>query len=283
MIKKIVLLMLMTAVTVGVFFPPLRELYLLSRNSELYSHTVLIPFISAYFFWIRRRAIFIDNAGYSWSGIPVVIAALLLYLAAYFYETALGRNDYLSLAVFSAVLFWTGGAILLNDPGIVRRGAFPILFLLFMVPVPAAVMGAVITFLQHGSAEMSYAFLKATGIPLVRDGLMFHLTGISVEVAEQCSGIRSSIALVITGVLAGALFLERPRNKAIIALSVIPLAIVKNSIRILTLTLLGAYVNESWLTSSWLHKGGGIVFFLITLGLMAPLLWWLRKSEKKGA
>ena len=65
-------------------------------------------------------------------------------------------------------------------------------------------------------------------------------------------------------------------------LSVFPLAIIKNGIRIVTLTLLALYIDESFITNSKLHSEGGIIFFLIALTFLAPILWLLRKSEKRA-
>jgi len=141
-------------------------------------------------------------------------------------------------------------------------------------------VGKVITFLQIGSTEVTYVFFKLTGIPLLRDGFIFHLPGISIEVAEQCSGIRSSIALLITSIMAGQLFLRSVSGKIVLALSIIPITIFKNGLRILTLSLLGVYVDERILSSE-LHKKGGIPFFFFSLIFLGSILWLLRRSEKR--
>ena len=122
-------------------------------------------------------------------------------------------------------------------------------------------MDKIIFLLQSASAEVSYVYFKLIGIPIYREGFVFHLPGVSVEVAKECSGIRSSIALFITSILAGHLFLKTGWKKGILAVSIIPIAILKNGVRIVTLSLLGAYVDISFLTDSLLHKKGGILLF----------------------
>jgi exosortase len=111
----------------------------------------------------------------------------------------------------------------------------------------------------------------------------FEVPGLAIEVAEQCSGIRSSLALLITSIIAGYMILETKKRRIILAISVIPITVIKNAIRITTLTLLSVYVDMAWMTSSWLHRGGGIVFFMIVLVLfLIPTLLLLRRSEKKN-
>jgi exosortase len=150
-----------------------------------------------------------------------------------------------------------------------------------MVPVPGLIIDTIILLLQKGSAEVAYTFLKLTGIPVFREGFIFHLPGISIEVARECSGIRSSIALLITSLMAGHLFLKTGSRKIILSLSIFPIAIVKNGLRIVTLSLLTVYVDER-IISSPLHHKGGIVFFIPGLLILWLILWLLRKSEKRG-
>jgi len=119
------------------------------------------------------------------------------------------------------------------------------LFLLLMVPIPDFLLSRAIFWLRSGSAEVSYALFQLLGVPVLRSGFIFSLPGVTIEIAQECSGIRSSLALVIMGLLAGHLFLRSPWTKAALALAVLPLAIVKNGIRIVTLSLLSIYVDPS--------------------------------------
>ncbi|MFV2082609.1 MAG: archaeosortase/exosortase family protein, partial [bacterium] len=96
-----------------------------------------------------------------------------------------------------------------------------------------------------------------------------------------CSGIRSSIGLLITVLIASHLFLKRFFTKALLVTTIIPFVLIKNGIRITTLTLLAVYVDKSYLTDSFLHKSGGVVFFAIALLLMFPILIYLRWLENK--
>jgi len=258
----------------------LRDLWVLSSDDELYSHIFGIPLISAYFFYLKRREIF-QNITYSFSsGIIVLIAGSVLYMAGLSQGLRLTQNDYLSLVTFTAVLTWIGGFILFYGIESVKSNLFPFLFLFFMVPIPGFIVERVISFLQIGSTEVAYGFFKLTGIPLLRYGFVFHLPGLSIEVAEQCSGIRSSIALLITSIMAGQLFLKSASRKIVLALVIIPITIFKNGLRIVTLSLLGVYVDQNILSSS-LHKKGGIPFFFLSLIFLGAILWLLRRADKR--
>src|SRR5207245_3160847 len=93
------------------------------------------------------------------------------------------------------------------------------------------------------------------------------------------SGIRSSLALVITSLLTGHLLLRLAWTKAVLILATFPLLIVKNGIRIVTLTVLSIYVDPGFLAGS-LHHQREIIFFLLALIFLAPVLWLLEKWER---
>ncbi|MCC6543246.1 MAG: exosortase [Nitrospirae bacterium] len=278
--KRTLLLIVFSIVVFIAFYSPLRELWVLSSDDELYSHIFLIPIISAYFIYLKRRELF-QNVSYSFSaGLGVLITGSLFYMTGLSQGFRLTQNDYLSLMTFSAVLTWTGGFILLYGIESVKTNLFPFLFLFFMVPIPGLIVERVIHFLQIASTEVSYGLFNLTGIPILRDGFIFHLPGLSIEVAEQCSGIRSSIALLITSIMAGQLFLKSAGRRIVLALVIIPITILKNGLRIVTLSLLGVYVDQDILSSS-LHRKGGIPFFFLSLIFLGAILWLLKRPERK--
>jgi exosortase len=119
------------------------------------------------------------------------------------------------------------------------------------------------------------------GVPIFRTGFVFALPGVIIEVARECSGIRSSLALLITSLLAGHLFLRSGWTKAVLILATLPLLVVKNGIRIVSLTLRFDLVDPSFLTGR-LHRSGGMLFFLLVLIMLAPVLRLLQKSEGPG-
>ena len=263
-------------------YAPIKALYDSSSQREYYSHIVLIPLVSIYLIFQKRKVIFSEQEYSLRAGIPLLLTGALLYFTGRGIGVGLNQNDMTSIIALSAVVFINGAFILSYGVRAFRAAMFPLLFLVFMIPIPSALMDAFISFLQLGSTEFTDLLFRATGVPFLREGFFFHLPGMSVEVAKECSGIRSSLALLITAVLAGHMFLKTGWKKVFLAVLIVPVTMFKNGIRILILTLLGTYVDPRWLTESSLHRDGGIVFFILALLLLAPVLYYLRKKETKS-
>jgi exosortase len=272
------LFLLYLGLSILFFYAPMKLLVESSLDNELYSHIILIPFVSIYLIFTRRREIFQENVASVIPGSILIAAAVGLDVVGRGLGTDLDTNDFLSVMTFAVVLCWIGGFILFYGLESSRLALFPLLFLFFMVPVPSFLMDRVILLLQICSTEVSYVIFKLTGVPIFREGFTFYLPGLSVEVAKQCGGIRSSLVLFIVSILAGHLYLTSRKRKFILSLWVLPITIVKNSIRIVTLSLLGVYVDPRILESA-LHRRGGIPFFIVALSLLGIVLWLLRRSE----
>jgi exosortase len=269
----------LVALTLAVFWAPLSRLIRFSFQQGQYSHIILIPLISASLIFLERKRIF-SHVYTLWRvGSALLFAGALLFWFGQRPSASESENDQLSTAIFSAVVIWVGGFLLCYGLQALRTGLFPVLFLFLMVPIPDFFLNRVILWLQTGSAEVSYAAFQLLGVTVFRTGFVFALPGVTIEVAKECSGIRSSLALVITSLLAGHLFLRSAWTKTALSLATFPLLIVKNGFRIVTLSLLSIYVDPCVLTGS-LHHQGGIVFFLLALAFLAPVLWLLQKSER---
>lgn len=216
------------------------------------------------------------RGGIIWLG-----AALAVFMARHMLS-GLSQNDFLSVVVLSWVICVAGGFTAIYGTASAWAAVFPLAFLIFMVPVPEAVVDAITGFLQSGSTEVAWQLFNLIGAPVQRDGYFFHLPGLNIEVAKQCSGIRSSLALLISGVLASHLFLRTWLGKAALMSVIVPIAIVKNGLRITALTLSGYYIDERMLYGS-LHTRGGMFFFAIAVLLAGTAIWCLRGLERKTA
>ncbi len=280
--KRIFLFIPFSALTLLIFYTPVREVLHLAFYERLYAHMLLVPFVSGYFVLFMRKQIVLQS-GYSFkAGIILLIMGILLFWLEENNGLGLGQSSRLSLAVLSALTFWIGGFILIYGVKAFRIAAFPLLFLLLMIPIPTGALEAIIYALTSGSAEAAYGFFKLTGVPVLREGFSFQLPNLRIEVAQQCSGINSSVALFVASIVAGQLFLRTGWKKVVLVLSIFPITILKNGMRIVTLSLLGAYVDPRILSGD-LHRKGGIPFFIVALAMLTPILWYLRRSEKKGA
>jgi len=267
--------------TVTAFWAPLGLLIRFSLQRAEYSHIILVPLVSASLFFLERGRIFSHIETRWGAGLGLLFAGALCYWFGQKHSASLSENDQLLIAMFSVVVIWVGGFVLCYGSRAFRAGLFAVLFLFLMVPFPDFFLNRAIFWLQTGSAELSNAGFELLGVPIFRTGFIFALPGVTIEVAKECSGIRSSVAVLIMSLLAGHLFLRSAWTKTVLTLAALPLVIVKNAVRIVTLSLLSIYVDPSFLTGS-LHRDGGILFFLLALVILAPVLWVLQKSEQTG-
>jgi len=273
------------ALTVTVFLAgPLRALivYALDRDNTHASQIVLIPFISAALIYINRKNIF---SRVHYSVVPaalLLIPGILLLIAGKTIGAGLDENDYLALMAASAVFLWLGCFLLFYGTTAFRTAIFPLLFLGFFIPIPSAVLNTTITILQRGSADMAFVILKLSGTPVLRESAhVIRLPDLVIEVAPECSGIRSGISLLISGLLAGHLFLRSTWRRSVLVIASIPVLLFKNGLRIATLSFLAVHVDHEILTSN-LHREGGIPFFVLGLLILYPVLAILIKLENRN-
>ena len=259
---------------------PLHILFDSDMYRDYHSLIPFIPIITIYLLIKRRRDILKSEECSIALGTIVVAGGIVLYAFGSIAWATLSKTNLAMIATLSAILVFWGSFMIAYGAKMFLGVLFPMLFLGFTIPLPVQIMDWIIKILQTGSTEFTNILLWISGVPFVREGFIFQLPGISVEVAKECSGIRSGIALLITSLLAGHLFLRTQWKKVILAICVIPITMLKNGIRITTLTLLGAYYDPRILQSS-LHREGGIPFFIVALFLMAPILLYLRSTEKK--
>jgi exosortase len=171
------------------------------------------------------------------------------------------------------------GAFLFFGSKWVAAAAFPLAFLLFMIPLPDAAVYWIESVSVLRSADMSAWLFRLTGTPLLRDGTILVLPGIVLEVDRECSGIHSSWVLFITSLVASHLFLNSPWRRLILVVFIIPLAIVRNSFRILVVGLLCVHVGPHMI-DSFIHRRGGPIFFALSLIPLFLLLMWLRRHDR---
>lgn len=248
-----------------------------ARTTDYYDHILVIPFMSAMLFYWRRDSIFADARYLPRFGIPLIVCGVGLYVVGFTGLLPLGLNIRISWMAFSALFAFVGAFVFLFGAGSFRKARFPLLFLAFMIPIPHVILERFIYILQASSTEATDILFNLVGVPYYREGFFFYLPGVAIEVAKECSGIRSSLALVVTGVFAAHLFLDRGWKQVLLVLSIFPITVLKNGIRIVTITLLATYVDIRFLTQSWLHHSGGFVFYIPSLALLGLEIWALRR------
>lgn len=258
-------------------WPSLVELVSLTQQQEHYSHMVLIPWLSLYVLYLDRAPILASREWSPWLGSLVLgVGALVWWMGG-----ATSGSDRLSYTMLAFVVMCWGLFLFCFGISCTRRVSFGLWFLIFLVPIPSGLLSAIIGFLQWSSAEASALLFSFLGVPVFRQGYVFSLSTFTIHVAEECSGIRSALSLVLTSLVAGHFFLRSLWGKVGIVGMVIPLAIIKNAFRIVGLALLANYVDPTYITNSVLHRTGGIPLFLLALIVLFFLVWLIRRLEKR--
>jgi exosortase len=259
-----------------------KSLCALVLQNETFSQVPLIPLVSAFLIFSNRGSIFREVSAGRVLGISLTGLGFFAVGFTQLNPFEFSVPDQASAFACGVVLIWMGAFALFFGSNAFRAALFPILFLLFAVPLPVPIVSRATVLLQKGSAEVAEVFFRVASVPYLRQGFVFELPGVTIRVAEECSGIRSTLALLITAVLASHLFLKTAWRRLLLCVVVVPVAIAKNGLRIMGLSTLSIYVNPSFLTGP-LHHQGGIVFFLIALVPMGFLLIWLQKTERSVA
>jgi exosortase C (VPDSG-CTERM-specific) len=265
----------------ALFFQPLLALAVYAAGQELHSHILLIPFVSAYLIYIRRSSLPTDYTfALGWAMIPLVAGVIALAAAWTFgvFGSPLSLNDYLALMSLSFVCFLAAGGFFFLGRKWMAAAAFPFAFLIFIVPLPDRASDFLETASKLASAEAANLFFNMTGTPTVRDGTIFQLPNITIQVAQECSGIRSTWVLFITSLVAAHLFLKSPWRRTLLVAAVIPLGILRNGLRIVFIGLLCVHAGPEMINSIY-HRHGGPPFFALSLIPLFLLMWWLRRGQ----
>lgn len=273
-------------VILGVVFAfPLYRLLAFALHSDLFSYVLLVPLVSGYFLHLQRK-----NAPphvglrHLQLGIPLTAVGGIGVLAYYlflFSGAAVASQNMAALAGASFVVSLTGVVAMFSDRAQLRAAAFPLAFLLFMVPFPVSVEQAIESFLQHSSAPPAHWLFQLAGTPVFKEGLVFQLSNIKLQVAPECSGIRSTIVLFMTSIIAGKLFLRSPWRRFALTAFVVPLALLRNGFRIFTIGELCVHMGPHMIHSDIHHKGGAIFFALSLIPFFAAV-YLLIRSEKNA-
>src|SRR5437763_12001544 len=222
-------------VLAAVFGHSLLTLIKYAASSQLHSYILLIPFVSAYLLYIRR-----DQLPKKYSvHLPLAIVSLAIGLGILIFTYSWdfagrvpGINDRLTLLTLSFLCCLAAAAFFFLGRVWLRAAAFPLAYLIFMVPMPNAMADALEKASAAASAEMANLLFHLSGMPLFRVAPVFQLPNITIQLAQECSRIRSSLVLFITVILAAILFLNTPWRRVALIAVVIPLAILRHGFRI---------------------------------------------------
>jgi exosortase len=184
----------------------------------------------------------------------------------------------LALNMLALVLWWIGAFMISFGTRAFRRALFPLFFLFWMVPIPEFILNPIVGLLQEGSVASARALFAIIGVPSAQDGTQMTIPGLTIEVAQECSSIRSSLMLVVTTMVLAQMLLRSVWRKALVIAVAVPLSVAKNGLRIFVLGMLSTRIDRSFLAGR-LHHQGGIIYFLIALAAISFLIWIARYGD----
>jgi len=261
---------LLAGVFILLYAPTFRALYETWKTDEDYSHGFLIIPISLYLIWKKREEL-LSRPGHpsNWG-----FAILMLWAVMYF----LGYVGEISTFVsYSMIVFLFGAVITLLGFGIAKAVAFPILFLIFMIPIPAEIYTTFTNPMKLMATTSSVWFLHLFNVPVLQEGNLMHLPNYSMKVVMACSGMRSLISVTALALLMGYLLLTSNARRLALFLLSIPVALLGNMLRI-TVTGMLAYFVSSEMAEGYSHTMAGLVTFVLSFILLfagVSLVQWI--------
>jgi len=232
-------------------------------NDPNFSHGFFVPAFSAFVIWQKRRELASVPINPSWSGLPVVIVALLaLVLGVIGAELFLSRSSFV-LLLGGLIVYFLGWAYF-------RALIFPWAFLFLMVPLPTLVLSQITFPLQLLASDVASSLLALVGVPVLREGNILQIPNMTLEVVEACSGIRSLVSLVTLAIIYGYLLESSTALRVILALAAVPIAIAANSLRVTGTGLMGLYWGPDK-AEGFFHTFSGWVIFILALGMLFAL------------
>lgn len=250
----------------------LKSLVLQWWRDPNYGHGFFVPLFSCYILWHEReRWTTLENKPSNFGFVVMLGAVGLLFLGSLGAELFISRFSFLVLLA-GMILFLAGWKTL-------RAVSFPLSYLIWMIPIPVIIFNQITFPLQLVASRLAAASLEFVQVPVLRDGNVLVMSNYSLEVVEACSGIRSLMTLIALAVAYGYLFEPQRWIRYVLALLMIPIAIVTNAIRILGAGMLAHRYGPS-AAEGFLHGFSGWFIFMSALVLMSLCHWILKRIAK---
>ena len=256
------------------FASALRSLFHFAMAYSVGFHTLLVIPVSTFLVYRNRREIFSRPP----SGFISAFCSLIAFIGVLSFHEFSKQSSGLSFQILELVTMWICAFVFFYGLHALWLARSAVLFLFLLIPIPNVLAERIIHFLQERSADVALWLFRICRVPVFREGLVLRIPTLDLAVAEQCSGIRSSMVLFVTTFILGELVLRSFWSKSLLIVSVIPIVIFKNGLRIVTVSLLTIYVNRGFL-HGWLHQSGGIVFYLMGLTILIVVAKLLRTAE----
>lgn len=250
-------------------------------QTEEQAHGAIVLVVVAWLFWHKREVIL--NAASkpnSMLGWPLFLFGLLLYIV--------GRAMNISIfEIGSQIPVLMGALLILAGWPAVRAAWFPLLYVVFMIPLPGILVDALTVPLKEWISVITTNTLYAFGYPIARNGVMLTIGQYELLVADACSGLHSMFSLSALGILFMYLTARTSvLHNAIMLLSILPIAFAANIVRVIVLVLITYHLGDE-MGQGFLHGTASIVLLLMSLGFLlmldVVLVWLIRpRADPQG-
>jgi exosortase len=243
-----------TVIVAVLYWPIMHELSLQWWDDANYNHGFLIPLFTGFLIWRERRRLAAIRPAGSGLGLPVLLAGIVLLLMG-----DIGAENFLMRG--SLIVILAGLVLLLAGRATLRVLWFPLVYLLFMIPLPSILFYAITFPLQRIAAEQAAWVLDVLGVPVLLDGNIIHLSQISLGVTEACSGIRSLISLLAGATAWAYLMLPAGWLSVLFVAAAVPITILANAARVVATGLIGQWFGVEY-ASGFFHEFAGWVVYV---------------------
>ncbi len=244
-----------------IFFGNLRQFLHVWSNDDNYSHGFLVPLISLYFANQAAARGPLKIEGGVAIGVVLLVVSVLGRLATIVVPVGFAGD-------LSFVLGLTGLCALAFGRRALRRFAFALFFLVFMIPLPVALYAAVATPLQLWVSQVASSILNAVGVPVLCEGNMMTLPGnIRMFVAEACSGMRQLTGFLALTAAVAYLSQRPPWYRAVVVLSAAPIALTANLARVVVTGVIMYGLDPSYAEGTF-HTLEGLLLMALGLGML---------------
>lgn len=258
--SRIVWSAILLSLVVLLYGSVLKSMILQWWNDPDYGHGFFVPLFSGFIVWQQRERWLTSRSEPGDFGFVVMLGAVGLLVVG-----SLGAELFISR--FSLLALLAGMIVFLLGWNVLRALSYPLGFLILMIPIPVIIYNQITFPLQLLASHLASSFLELVGVPVLRDGNILMLSNYSLEVVEACSGIRSLMSLTALAIAYG--YLTEPRRwvRYVLVVSMVPIAIATNAIRITGAGVL-AHRYGPTAAEGFLHGFSGWVIFLAALLLM---------------
>ena len=250
------------ALLLAMYAPVLKNMIRQWNNDPDMGHAFFVPAIAAYIVWqYRDELVAMKPEPNLWGLLVIGWGAIQLIVATLGTELFTAR---MSLVVTLIGVIWT-----LGGTKILRKLAFPLFLLFFMLPIPAVIYSAATFKLQILASQLADGALTLLSVPVLREGNVLELPNQKLSVVDACSGIRSLLSLTFLALVYGYFFEKKTWVRVVLFLSTIPIAIVANASRV-TVTGIMTQVKAE-LAEGFFHEAEGWVIFMVALVIL--IVW----------